>query len=132
MMNPNDRHEAESEISKMSSQSPELAKQIDELKRLDRGHFDTQMVVERKTQKIWSAGKPKLESRGRNPRATNDCRRDPHKGMNSCALELTFASVLNRFEPVHNGFLIAYVQSGFNDLHLTCFNYFCRHYDRGS
>ena len=94
-MNPNERHEAESEISKMSSQSPELAKQIDELKRLDRGHFDTKMVVERKTQKIWSAGKPKLE-RGRSPRATNDCKRDPHKGMKFCALE--FSRVC--FEPV--------------------------------
>ena len=98
-MNPNERHEAESEISKMSSQSPELAKQIDELKRLDRGHFDTKMVVERKTQKIWSAGKPKLESRGRNPRATNDCRRDPHKGIKFCALEFFFASRLDWFQP---------------------------------
>ena len=97
MMNPNERHEAESEISKMSSQSPELAKQIDELKRLDRGHFDTKMVVERKTQKIWSAGKPKLESRGRNPRATNDCRRDPHKGIKFCALELFLLLVCTGF-----------------------------------
>lgn len=103
------RHEAESEISKMSSQSPELAKQIDELKRLDRGHFDTKMVVERKTQKIWSAGKPKLESRGRNPRATNDCRRDPHKeGCPAAAYVLEFDVPGNYNEDLNeDGFSIA-------------------------